>query len=160
MRRSLLEGVVLEALTGGGRRLFSETIHFCACPRLASSASSRSHWSSVVDALSLCCSLGGCFATVIIGWSSIRADALPSLLVVVGWSGGCFATLLGLQIFAPLAVQFLLAGSVVWDWLGSQVRVSLFYVVLVFFSLVCVFFSVSLLLVLCALVLVNFCLTV
>ena len=89
------------------------------------------------------------------------ADALPPcrwlefssdgcFAVVVGWSGGCFAILLGLRIFAPLAVQFLLAGSVVWVWLGSRVRESLFYVLMVFFSLVCTFFSISLLLVLSA----------
>ena len=80
LRRSLPRGVVLEALAGGGRWLFSGRIHFCACLRLVYSASSRSCWSSV----------SGCFAAVllwrmlcrlVVGLSSLRTDALPSLLV-------------------------------------------------------------------------------
>ena len=56
MRRSLPGGVVLEALAGGGRWLFSRRIHFCACLCLVYFASSRSRWSSV----------GRCFAAVLL----------------------------------------------------------------------------------------------
>ena len=135
MRRSLLEGVILEALTGGGRRLFSETFHFCVCPRLAFFASSRSRWSSVADALPLCCSLGGCFAVVVIGWSSLWADALLSLLV--GRWMLCHRVRIA-DLYSFGSVVFL-AGLVVWVWLGSRVRVLLFCVAWCFLARVCVF---------------------
>ena len=80
LRRSLPGGVVLEALAGDGRLLFSGRIHFCACLHLVSSTSSRSCWLS----------FGGCFAAVLLErmlcrcrrWlSSLGADTLPPLLV-------------------------------------------------------------------------------
>jgi len=62
----------------------------------------------LADALLLCCS-GRCFAAL----SLVEFSSDGCFAVVVGRSGACFATLIVLLIFAPLAVQFLLAGPVV-----------------------------------------------
>jgi hypothetical protein len=95
---SLPGGVVLEVFAGGGHLHSSEIIHFCACLCLASSASSCvGH--QLVDALSPLSLLAetlpplysdGCFAAaVLVGDCSGGCFA-----AVVGWSGGCFGTLL------------------------------------------------------------------
>ena len=90
----------MEALASGGRLLFSERIHFCACLRLVFSTSSRSHWSLV----------GECFAAMRLWWMLCRHHCWfefssdRCFAVAVGGSGGCFTTLFVLQIFAPLEV--------------------------------------------------------
>ena len=95
LHRSRPGGVVLEALAGGGRLLFSERIHFCACIRLVSSTSPRLHWSSVGGCFAALLFVGGYFAAVLL-WQMlyhhcrlvgvhfgqmIRTDDLPSLLI-------------------------------------------------------------------------------
>ena len=65
LRRSLAVGVVLEALAGDGRLLFSERIRFLRLPLLSSSTSSRSRWSSVGGSLLLYYA-SGCFAAVLL----------------------------------------------------------------------------------------------
>ena len=103
-------GVVLEALAGGGRLLFSERIHFCVCIRLVSSTSPRLCWSSVGGCFAAPLFVGGYFAAELCWrmlcrrrrWLEFSTDGC--FAAVVGWSGGYFATLLGLQIFTPLVV--------------------------------------------------------
>jgi len=69
-------------------------------PLFSSSTSSRSRWSSV----------GGCFAAVLL-WRMLcrrrrwlEFSSGGCFAAVVDWSGGCFATLIVLRIFAPLAM--------------------------------------------------------
>jgi len=89
LRRSLAVGVVLKALAGDGRLLFSERIRFCAClclvplhplGRVGRRLAVLCRCSTLADALPLYC-FGGCFAAVVVGESSLRADALPPILV-------------------------------------------------------------------------------
>ena len=79
-RHSLAGGVVLEAPTGDGRLLFSERIHFCACLCLVPLHRLGRVGRRLAVTLPLYCS-GGCFAVVVVGWRSLRVDALPPLLV-------------------------------------------------------------------------------
>ena len=69
-------------------------------PLFSSSTSSRSRWLSV----------GGCFAVVLLWRMLCRRRRWLDFFsggcfaAVVDWSGGCFATLIVLRIFAPLAM--------------------------------------------------------
>ena len=110
LHRSLPGGVVLEALAGDGRLLFSGRIRFCVCPCLVPLHRPGRFGRRLAVTLPLYYS-GGCFATVVLLWRMLCRQRCwveftwgGCFAAAVGWSGGCFAILFLLQIFAPLAL--------------------------------------------------------
>ena len=99
LRRSLPGGVVLEALAGDGRLLFSERIRFCACPCLVPLHRPGRVGRRLAVTLPMYYS-GGCFAAVVLLWRMlcrhrrwVEFTLGGCFAAAVGWSGGCFATL-------------------------------------------------------------------
>ena len=176
LRRSLAGGVVLDALAGGGRLPFSERIRFCACLGLVPLHRPGRVGRRLAVALLPYCS-GGCFAAVVVGWSSLRADALPPLLIgrvdaLPPWLGCGSSHLWRCSFFCRFSCWLVLGRPQVQLLVGAG-SASIRVVVLELFSpvlllllcvcfgcwvFVCVFSVFSLFLVLCDLVSVKRCL--